>query len=69
MSQQDSQLLLKVQAKDHLALAEYLEQRRPQLIAFIERKMSDGLRRKVEPDDIFQEVMNHLQSRWLEEGP
>jgi RNA polymerase sigma-70 factor (ECF subfamily) len=38
------------------ALAEYLHVHRPQLMAFIERQLSTTLRRKVEPDDIYQET-------------
>jgi RNA polymerase sigma-70 factor (ECF subfamily) len=38
------------------ALAEFLQSHRPQLMAFIERQLGTALRRKVEPDDIFQEA-------------
>lgn len=38
------------------ALFEYIENRRPQLIAFINRNIGDGLRSKIEPEDILQEA-------------
>jgi RNA polymerase sigma-70 factor, ECF subfamily len=38
------------------ALAEFLQSHRPQLMAFIERQLGAALRRKVEPDDVFQEA-------------
>ena len=38
------------------ALPELLEQRRPELLAFIERRLGPALRGKVEPQDIAQEV-------------
>lgn len=41
---------------DANALAEFLQSHRPQLMAFIERQLGTALRRKVEPDDIYQET-------------
>ena len=38
------------------ALFEYIENRRPQLIAFINRNMGDRLRTKIEPEDVLQEA-------------
>lgn len=38
------------------ALFEYIENRRPQLIAYISRNLGDGLKTKVEPEDILQEA-------------
>ena len=49
-------LLPKIQAGDVNALARFIEQRRPQLTAYIERELGTALRRKVEPDDVFQEM-------------
>jgi len=46
----------RIRQKDANALGEYLQLKRPQLLAFIERNLGDALRRKVEADDIFQEV-------------
>ncbi|MCA9101492.1 MAG: sigma-70 family RNA polymerase sigma factor [Planctomycetales bacterium] len=52
----DEALIADVRAGDADALAAFIERRRPQLTAFIARQMSDALRRKVEPDDLVQEV-------------
>lgn len=38
------------------SLAAFLEEHRPQLLAFIQRSLGPALRSKVEPDDIVQEV-------------
>ena len=56
MSQQDENLVGRVKAHDVVALADYLVEVRKPLSAFIERQLGAGLRRKVEVDDIFQEV-------------
>lgn len=50
------QLIAKVRGHDEQALAEFLTARRPQLLAFIERRLGTTLRRKVEPDDLLQET-------------
>lgn len=52
----DQDLVERVQAGDRDALVEFLESCRPQLLSFIGRSMSDAMRRKVEPDDVLQEV-------------
>jgi RNA polymerase sigma-70 factor (ECF subfamily) len=49
-------LTARVRAGDQNALAEFIEQHRPQLMAFIERQLGTALRRKVESDDVFQET-------------
>src|SRR5947208_16778940 len=41
---------------DPEALATFIESNRPQLMTFIERQLGTALRRKVEPDDVFQET-------------
>jgi RNA polymerase sigma-70 factor (ECF subfamily) len=46
----------RVRRHDAGAVAEFLESHRPQLMAFIERQLGTALRRKVEPDDVFQEA-------------
>jgi len=56
MTEKRDQLVEKVREGDADALASYIEEMRHQLMAFIQKKLGDGLRRKVEPDDIFQEV-------------
>src|SRR5439155_9039642 len=48
--------LARIQARDTEALASFLESHRPQLMAFIERQLGSALRRKIEPDDVFQET-------------
>jgi RNA polymerase sigma-70 factor (ECF subfamily) len=45
------------QAQDLAALSDVLEQHRPALMAFIERRLGAALRGKVEPQDIAQEVV------------
>jgi RNA polymerase sigma-70 factor (ECF subfamily) len=54
-SSEDS-LLQRIRNHDTTALAEFLQQRRAPLMAFIERQLGQALRRKVEPDDVFQET-------------
>jgi len=51
------QLLNRIRAGDAEALAEFAEANRWRLMAYIERQLGAGLRRKVEPDDIFQETI------------
>ncbi|MCC7087392.1 MAG: sigma-70 family RNA polymerase sigma factor [Pirellulales bacterium] len=52
----DDGLVIRVRAGDADALGEFLVARRPQLMAFLERRLGAGLRRKIEPDDLFQDV-------------
>ncbi|MCA9028246.1 MAG: sigma-70 family RNA polymerase sigma factor [Planctomycetaceae bacterium] len=56
MSLSDEQLIEQLKSGDRAALAQFIDRRRPQLTAFIEKRMSDRLRTKVEASDIFQEV-------------
>jgi len=56
MSEPDEQLIERIRAHDEQALGRFLELRRPQLTAFIERRLGTALRRKVEPDDLLQET-------------
>lgn len=49
-------MLTRIQAKDSDALVDYIELNRGPLIGFIERQLGTGLRKKIEADDIFQEV-------------
>ena len=49
-------LIARLQQGDVEALADFLTQRRHALTAYIERKLGPGLRRKIEPEDIFQDV-------------
>ncbi len=56
MIDDDEQLVARVKQHDVGALAEYLTVQRRPLMAFIERQLGAGLRRKVEVEDIFQEL-------------
>ncbi len=49
-------LLARIAARDPDALARYIEANRWRLMAFVERQLGGALRRKVEPEDIFQET-------------
>jgi RNA polymerase sigma-70 factor, ECF subfamily len=49
-------LVARMRTGDGDALAEFMNARRPQLMAFIDRRLGSALRRKIEPDDLFQEV-------------
>ncbi len=52
----EANLVARIRQGDGEALAEYAQLRRPQLLAYITRQLSDALRRKVEADDLLQEV-------------
>jgi RNA polymerase sigma-70 factor, ECF subfamily len=56
MSDSDDPLIVRIRAGDAESLALYLEQHRRPLLAYIERQLGAALRRKIEVDDIFQEV-------------
>lgn len=56
MSAANDALLAQVKAGDREALGVYIERNAAQLLAFIEKRMSDGLRRKVDPADVLQEL-------------
>ena len=43
---------------------ELLNDRKPQLLAFIERRLGDSLRRKIAPADIFQETALAAMTAW-----
>jgi RNA polymerase sigma-70 factor (ECF subfamily) len=49
-------LIERVRQADAAALAEWLERDRAKLLAMVGREMSDPLRRKVEAEDVLQEV-------------
>ncbi|HEY2882328.1 MAG TPA: RNA polymerase sigma factor [Pirellulales bacterium] len=52
----DQELMARVRSGDSQAMADFLVARRPQLMAFIDRRLGAGLRRKIEVDDLYQEV-------------
>jgi len=49
-------IIARLKKHDANALAAFIQSHRPQLMAFIERQLGTALRRKVEPDDIYQET-------------
>jgi RNA polymerase sigma-70 factor (ECF subfamily) len=55
-SDDDIVLVARIRRRDPVALGLYLEARRDAILAYIERQLGAQLRRKVEPDDILQEV-------------
>ena len=56
MNQADDALVTRIRNGDADALAEFIELRRGQLLAYIHRSLGSQLSRKVEPQDVFQEV-------------
>lgn len=56
MSDQDDVLIQRIRGGDQEAFLEFVESKRQALLAFIERNQSDALKRKVEAQDILQEV-------------
>jgi RNA polymerase sigma-70 factor (ECF subfamily) len=52
----DATLLQRIRNGDQAALADFIQHRRPQLLAFIQKNLSDAMRRKVDPEDLIQEV-------------
>ena len=56
MTDDENRLAERVRAHDLAALAEYLSTKRKPLAAYVERELGTALRRKVEVDDILQEV-------------
>jgi len=52
----DSPLVDRVRQRDPAALAGFIEERRPALVAFVERRLGAALRTKVEPQDVLQEL-------------
>jgi RNA polymerase sigma-70 factor (ECF subfamily) len=49
-------LVERVRGGDTAALADFVQAKRPQLLGFIEKQLSGALRRKVEPEDLLQEI-------------
>ncbi len=56
MEPNEEELASKVQAGDSAALGQFITLRRLPLLAYIERRLGAALRRKLEPDDLLQEV-------------
>jgi len=55
----DNRLENAIRAREREALAEYMEKKRSVLLALIRRNMSASLARKVDPQDVLQEVAIH----------
>jgi len=56
-SETDDALLAQIRSGDCEAFVDYAETKRRPLLAFVERKLSDALKRKVEAQDIVQEAI------------
>src|SRR5207248_4457734 len=56
MLESEEKLVERFRAGDREALGQWLNMRRGPLLAFIERRLGTALRRKVDPDDLLQEV-------------
>jgi RNA polymerase sigma-70 factor (ECF subfamily) len=56
MEPEEEAVVLKVRNRDEQALADFIVLKRPQLLAFIDRRLGAALRRKIEADDLFQET-------------
>jgi len=56
MDENEAEIVQKIRSGDGEALATYIFQRSPQLLSFIEKRMSDALRRRVEAADILQDL-------------
>ena len=52
----DDSLVRRLRAGEAQALGEFLEERRGQLLAYVERRLGAALRTKVEPQDVVQET-------------
>ena len=56
MDETSDALILRLRAGDTAAIGEYIASHRPQLLAYIERRLGAALRTRVESDDILQEL-------------
>ncbi len=56
MDLDEEAVVKQVRSGDGQALADFIVAKRPQLLAFIDRRLGAALRRKIEPDDLFQET-------------
>lgn len=66
MATEDDYLIRRVRTGDQNAMAELMERYRGQLLATASRKMSDLLKRSVEPDDVVQEAMTYCLKTFTE---
>ena len=56
MLEADEKFVQRFAGRDRQALGDWLLARRPTLLAYVERRLGIALRRKIEPDDLVQEV-------------
>ena len=56
MTDEELQQVEAIRGGDAEALGRFIDAKRRPLLAFVERKLGDALRRKVEPEDIIQEA-------------
>ncbi len=56
MPETEEELVARLRSGDREALGPWLAARRPTLLAYIERRLGMALRRKIEPDDLIQDV-------------
>ena len=57
MQEPDEKLLIdRIKAGETQALAEFIELKHRALLGYIDRQLGPGLRKKIEPEDIFQEA-------------
>lgn len=56
ISPEEAELAARISQADGDALAKFMDLKRPQLSAFISRRLGTALKSKVEPEDIFQET-------------
>ena len=66
MATEDDTLIRRIRTGDQNALAELIERYRGQLLATASRKMSDLLKRSVEPDDVVQEAITYCLKTFAE---
>ena len=66
MATEDDNLIRRIRTGDQNALAELMERYRGQLLATASRKMSDLLKRSVEPDDVVQEAVTYCLKTFTE---
>ena len=66
MATEDDNLIRRIRTGDQNAIAELMERYRGQLLATASRKMSDLLKRSVEPDDVVQEAMTYCLKTFIE---
>ena len=66
MATEDDTLIRRIRTGDQNALAELMERYRGQLLATASRKMSDLLKRSVEPDDVVQEAITYCLKTFAE---